>query len=163
MHLFDKIKSFSPFSFNESVPFGCPLVLSALNIFIYLPFPNPLKSATSFTLFTSNPPPTIIPSRTQKPTSERLVRAPTGKQGTQNPPRWPPLSGKDSGEPVADVVEEEKERRRRGLKGFALFGVLIGTAICVAIISVLGVGYYAYRTRQKTMRLRGRSRGAVSG
>ncbi|KAM3571026.1 hypothetical protein VYU27_006912 [Nannochloropsis oceanica] len=96
----------------------------------------------------------LLPPPPQKPTSERPVRAPTGKQGTQNPPRWPPLSGKDSGEPVADVVEEEKERRRRGLKGFALFGVLIGTAICVAILSVLGVGYYAYRTRQKTMRLR---------
>lgn len=61
-------------------------------------------------------------------------------------------------------MDEEKERKGRGrLKGFALFGLLIGVAICVAILSVLGVGYYAYRTRQKTMRLRGRSRRATSG
>lgn len=56
------------------------------------------------------------------------------------------------------MEEEEKERKGKGLKGFALFGLLIGAAVFAAVLSVLGVGYYAYRTRQKTMRRRGRSR-----
>lgn len=59
---------------------------------------------------------------------------------------------------MEDVEEEEKERKGKGLKGFALFGLLIGAAVFAAVLSVLGVGYYAYRIRQKTMRRRGRSR-----
>lgn len=65
---------------------------------------------------------------------------------------------------MEDVEEEEKERKRKGgVKGFALFGLLIGAAVFAAVLSVLGVGYYAYRTRQKTMRRRGRSRKGRGG
>lgn len=64
---------------------------------------------------------------------------------------------------MEDVEEEEKERKGKGgVKGFALFGLLIGAAVFAAVLSVLGVGHYAYRTRQKTMRRRGRSRSLES-
>lgn len=97
---------------------------------------------------------TTTPPPPPKPTTNPPAQAPTTKDITGTPSRWPFWTGKDSTEPVEDVEEEEKERKGKGLKGFALFGLLIGAAVFAAVLSVLGVGYYAYRIRQKTMRRR---------
>ncbi|EKU23264.1 hypothetical protein NGA_0702900 [Nannochloropsis gaditana CCMP526] len=106
-------------------------------------------------------PPSLPPSPPSEPSPPKPpVRAPPEKDAARVPsspfPKIPPFWKNRDRDPTKGPEEGDHDQgadpKPGGMKGFALFAVLIGAAILAAVLSVTGVGYYAYHTRRKAWR-----------